>query len=163
MPHAQPEKDAGRRVRVLPEALGRTAARPPAHHAVSVRQASSVSVLIRCVESEYARFAEAFLPTCSSSTSDAPRSASVTRNTAESAAPSRAGLRGGNARKAQTTSNATSARSRPLIARCVNSMMVAAPGECGVTAPLQSGQRLPHPAPDPVARTYAPQSTTVRL
>jgi hypothetical protein len=33
-------------------------------------------------------------------------------------------------------------------------------GATGTTSPLQSGQWLPHPAPDPLARTYAPHSTT---
>lgn len=33
-------------------------------------------------------------------------------------------------------------------------------GAAGTTSPLQSGQWLPHPAPDPLALTYAPHSTT---
>ena len=69
----------------------------------------------------------------------------------------------GKRRNAQTSSSATSARSSPLETRCVNSMMVAALGECCVTVPLHSGQCLPHPAPEPVARTNAPHNTTARL
>jgi hypothetical protein len=32
-----------------------------------------------------------------------------------------------------------------------------------MTSPLQSGQWLPHPAPDPVARTNAPHAMTARF
>jgi hypothetical protein len=39
-------------------------------------------------------------------------------------------------------------------------MSVARWGERGTTTPLHSGQWRPHPAPDPVARTYAPHTTT---
>lgn len=38
--------------------------------------------------------------------------------------------------------------------------MVWMAGAAGTTSPLHSGQWLPHPAPDPLARTYAPHSTT---
>ena len=36
-------------------------------------------------------------------------------------------------------------------------------GASGTTTPLQSGQWLPQPAPEPVARTTAPQRMTSRL
>src|ERR1035438_9352197 len=52
----------------------RTGALPAVHHAVSVRQASRVSVFTRCADSEYARADDWFLATCSNRTSDAPRS-----------------------------------------------------------------------------------------
>ena len=42
-------------------------------------------------------------------------------------------------------------------------MSVAADGSRGKTTPLQSGQCSPQPAPDPVARTYAPQRITPML
>ena len=58
----------------------------------------------------------------------------------------------------QSATTPTSAT--PLIIRCVNSMMVSMRGATGTTSPLHSGQWLPHPAPDPLARTYAPHSTT---
>lgn len=51
----------------------------------------------------------------------------------------------------------------PLIARCVNSMIVCKPAARGTTSPLHSGQWLPQPAPDPLARTYAPHKTTSRF
>src|SRR6185295_13050711 len=49
------------------------------------------------------------------------------------------------------------------MARWVNSMMVAMVGDTGVTWPLHSGQWLPQPAPEPVARTKAPHNTTGML
>ena len=51
----------------------------------------------------------------------------------------------------------------PLVARCVNSMMVARVGECGVISPWHSGQWLPQPAPESVALTNAPQRATAML
>jgi hypothetical protein len=39
-------------------------------------------------------------------------------------------------------------------------MIVWTVGDCGITCPLQRGQWLPHPAPEPEARTKAPHSTT---
>ena len=42
-------------------------------------------------------------------------------------------------------------------------MMVSMRGASGTTSPLQSGQWLPHPAPDPLARTNAPHKTTSRF
>lgn len=51
----------------------------------------------------------------------------------------------------------------PLVTRWVNSMMVFKLGESGTISPLQSGQCLPQPAPDPVARTKAPHKTTAML
>ena len=87
----------------------------------------------------------------------------MNKKAAESIAPSRTAWRGGKVRKAQTTSSATSARSIPLVTRCVNSMMVFKLGERGSISPLQSGQCLPQPAPAPVARTKAPHRTTAML
>jgi len=39
-------------------------------------------------------------------------------------------------------------------------MMVSTRGACCITVPLQSGQWLPQPAPEPVARTSVPQRMT---
>ncbi len=54
-------------------------------------------------------------------------------------------------------------RSMPLVLRWVNSMRVFRVGPAGVMTPLQRGQWLPHPAPEPEARTNAPQITTATL
>src|SRR5258706_11480298 len=51
----------------------------------------------------------------------------------------------------------------PLVIRCVNSTMVCAVALAPITSPLQTGHLLPQPAPEPVALTYAPQSTTATL
>ena len=50
----------------------------------------------------------------------------------------------------------------PLVSRWESSMIVAIRGDCGTITPLHSGQWLPHPAPEPVARTIDPQRTTGR-
>ena len=64
---------------------------------------------------------------------------------------------------AQISMPTTSSSASPLLARCPNSMSVAVCAARGITVPLQSGQCAPHPAPEPVARTNAPQLTTPRL
>ena len=69
------------------------------------------------------------------------------------AAPARAGCRLGKATKAQITWTSTKRPESPEVIRWVNSMMVAALFERGKTSPLQVGQWLPQPAPDPLART----------
>src|SRR5215475_12234358 len=48
----------------------------------------------------------------------------------------------------------------PLVIRCVNSIIVCALALVPRTLPPQPGHLLPQPAPDPVARTKAPQSKT---
>ena len=47
--------------------------------------------------------------------------------------------------------------------RWENSISVSVVGVRGMTSPLQSGQWLPQPAPEPVARTNAPHMMTTRL
>ncbi len=42
-------------------------------------------------------------------------------------------------------------------------MTVSMRGATGTTSPLHNGQWLPHPAPDPLARTKAPHRTTKRF
>jgi len=51
----------------------------------------------------------------------------------------------------------------PLVTRCVSSITVSMRGSRGRTSPLHSGQWLPHPAPDPLARTNAPHRMTAML
>src|SRR5215469_12263310 len=51
----------------------------------------------------------------------------------------------------------------PLVIRCVNSIIVCAFAFVPRTLPPQAGHLFPQPAPDPVARTKAPQSTTATL
>ena len=81
----------------------------------------------------------------------------------EAQAPPRAGWRAGVARSVQTSSATTKSSASPLVARCENSMIVATLGERGSTSPLQNGQWLPQPAPEPLARTYAPHRMTAML
>ena len=138
----------------------RTRGHPDAHHAASVSDPSSMKVFTRCSAIHGTRLAERFSATRSSLTSAAPTSASLTRKQAESAAPVRTGLPRGCRRQASTTSASTKKPSAPVISRCVNSISVWTEGDGGITSPLQRGQWLPHPAPAPVARTRAPQSTT---
>ena len=47
--------------------------------------------------------------------------------------------------------------------RWPSSISVAMEGERGTTSPLQNGQWLPHPAPEPLARTNAPHRMTARF
>jgi len=44
----------------------------------------------------------------------------------------------------------------PLVMRWMNSISVSICAGQGMIWPLQDGQWLPHPAPEPVARTTAP-------
>jgi hypothetical protein len=52
---------------------------------------------------------------------------------------------------------------KTLVTRCKNSITVCSCGALGRMLPSQSGQWLPQPAPEPVARTYAPQTITATL
>jgi hypothetical protein len=81
-------------------------------------------------------------------------------NTRDAAAQTRARWPGGNTIRAAIIRPNESSIARPLLRRWTNSMMVLAPGATGTITPLQDGQWLPHPAPDPVARTTAPQMIT---
>ena len=56
--------------------------------------------------------------------------------------------------------NSTNTPDKALVSRWVNSIRVSMRGARGTTTPLHSGQWLPHPAPEPVARTNAPHRTT---
>src|SRR6476646_1496279 len=65
--------------------------------------------------------------------------------------------------KAQTARQSTAMRAMPLVTRWVSSTRVWRLGDLGTIWPLQRGQWLPQPAPEPLARTYAPQRMTARL
>src|SRR5262249_41383317 len=58
---------------------------------------------------------------------------------------------------------ATSKSETALVTLWVYSMKVCVWAALGRIAPLHRGQWLPHPAPDPLARTYAPQRITATL
>ena len=84
-------------------------------------------------------------------------------NTSAHAAPPRAACPRGAARRVHQKSVTTATNARPLVNRWENSTSVSTEGDRGSTTPLQSGQWPPHPAPDPVARTYAPQRMTTMV
>ncbi len=138
----------------------RTAGPPEAHQAVRAMAPRRRKVLSRCAAIHQARAIDWFPATSSSSTSPAPTPASVSIRTIESTAPVRTGWPGPKRRNASTSMATTARSATPLVARWVNSMRVSAVGERGIATPLQRGQCAPQPAPDPVARTKAPQSTT---
>ena len=81
----------------------------------------------------------------------------------DAAAARRAASPGGRTRRVHRNSATTPRRARPLVSRCENSISVAVAGWRGKTSPLQRGQWLPHPAPLPDARTYAPHRMTAML
>jgi len=110
-----------------------------------------------------ARPAEAFASTYRNSTSPAPSAASAIRNANDARANFRARWPRGNSFRLQASSPAVAKKATPLMPRCVNSMMVETAGALGITSPLQSGQWLPQPAPDPLARTSTPHNTTRRF
>ncbi len=101
--------------------------------------------------------------TNSKSTSPAPTAASPSIRSMEMTAALRAACPLGLVRKAITRRPTTSSSARPLVSRWESSMIVSIRGARGTTSPLQSGQWLPHPAPDPVARTTAPHRMTAML
>ena len=90
-------------------------------------------------------------------------SASSTMNTPAATALRRTSRPGGKTRQAPMTRPATSSRASPLVTRCPSSISVAVLGARGTTSPLQSGQWLPQPAPEPDARTKAPHRITARF
>jgi hypothetical protein len=66
-------------------------------------------------------------------------------------------------RQHQTTRKDTITIERALVTMCTNSIKVCDWVPEGRISPLHRGQRLPHPAPDPETRTYAPQRMTAIL
>ena len=110
-----------------------------------------------------ARAIVALSATSSNSTRPAPTAASVRMKISERTAPRRAGWLRPHARHVQASSAITPSSARPLVRRWEYSISVATLGARGTISPLQSGQCAPHPAPDPDARTYAPQRMTARL
>src|SRR5580658_10280223 len=105
-----------------------------------------------------ARPVEAFAATYWNSTSPAPNAASASKNANEAQASFRTRWPRGNNLRLQPSSPATASNAPPLMTRCVNSITVEAPASLGITSPLQSGQWLPQPAPEPLARTNTPHS-----
>src|SRR5262249_58532159 len=69
---------------------------------------------------------------------------------------------GGKTAKASTAQRTTAAVTTPLETRWVNSITVSSAGARGTSSPLHAGQWAPQPAPEPVARTKAPHTTTAR-
>ena len=134
-----------------------------AHQAVSVSAPTSRNVFSRCPAIHHARAVETSSATSSSSTSPAPISASRTISTPDATAARRTMCPGGKRRQAPTTSATTSSSATPLVSRWPSSISVSMLGDRGTTSPLQRGQWLPQPAPEPVARTNAPQRITPRF
>src|SRR5271170_7096964 len=83
------------------------------------------------------------------------------RNTTDASAAVRARSPREKLRRLHSHNAPTPTKATPLITRCVNSMMVSIRGATGTTSPLHIGQWLPHPAPDPLARTKSPHKTTI--
>ena len=73
------------------------------------------------------------------------------------------GMSLGESSEAPNDQETTRTRLNPEVMRCANSMMVSNWGASGTGTPLHSGQWLPQPAPEPLARTNAPQRMTNRL
>jgi hypothetical protein len=101
--------------------------------------------------------------TISKITSPAPTSASVIISRKPATAARRTGCRRANDRNAQTSWTATSRKATPEVSRWVNSTTVLPVGLRGMISPLQVGQWLPQPAPEPEARTYAPHRITPKV
>ncbi len=139
------------------------ARRPPAHQAVNARTASSRKVLIRCSAMEIARPTESLSAVSPASTSHAPMSASRMMKTPEATRVLRTGWPGSRQPPAPDDEHAdqddAQAR-RETVGELDDRLELR---RRGTTTPLQSGQWLPHPAPEPVARTNAPQRMTRTL
>ncbi len=85
---------------------------------------------------------------------------SSTMNTSEATAALRTGDPLAVPRNTTATRPSAATPASALVIRCPNSMIVLSVGAVGMTSPLHSGQWSPQPAPEPDARTNAPQSTT---
>jgi hypothetical protein len=130
---------------------------------VRVSAATRAKVLTRCAAPNHARVMEVLPATRRKSTRPAPRSASLTMRSPEKTAPRRTGWPGEVQRKAISRSASTATSESPEVTRCVNSMSISSERGRGSTSPLHMGQWSPHPAPEPVALTKAPQTITARL
>jgi len=120
-------------------------------------------VLMKWMGCRATRHQETFMAVQPPSTRSAPRSDSKIKKPNDQCAARRTRSPGRVTRLAQTTIAATISSARPLVARCVNSMTVSICCGRGITSPLQIGQCSPHPAPEPVALTIAPPTTTSTL
>ena len=142
----------------------RGASPPDAHHAVIVIDPRRKNVFTRCSPTLSARFIDA---SCATSSNKHQRRAEQgfadsMNPVASNAAPLRTMCPRGYARMLHTRRPTVSARDRPLVRRCEYSMRVSTRAARGRTSPLHRGQWLPQPAPEPLARTNAPQTTTAR-
>jgi len=146
-----------------PRPRSRTGSPPDAHQAANASAASSRNVLTRWMAIVHARPIESLSAVRPSNTSHAPTSASRMIKTPERTSALRTGLPGAKSRHPQTIRTPTRTRLKPEVTRWLNSMMVSSCGARGITSPLQSGQWLPQPAPEPVARTNAPHRITRML
>src|SRR3990170_2587825 len=112
---------------------------------------------------EAARAAELSSPTQRIKTNPAPTAASSKMSPSAIQAHRRAAVPLTNRRRVHTQRPSTRRKASPLPSRWTNSMIVSRPGSTGRTEPLHNGQWLPHPAPDPEARTNAPHRMTPKL
>ncbi len=153
-----------RRPRLVPR---KTSASTPrlgrVHTTVVPRAERRRNVLIRWRPTATPCDAEGSIATSRASTMKPPMSASTPTMPSAHQLAARAGWPAVNERR-QTTTSATPRRTtRPLVTRWDSSMRSATDRAWGMTSPLQSGQWLPQPAPEPVARTKPPQTMTTRL
>ena len=149
----RPAKASAKRQNSCGRPRQRSAEPPFAQYAVSPRAASRKKVFTRWAARYMARAIESFSATRRNSTRPAPTAASLNMKNIDAPAPNRAGSPAGRERKTAISKPTTASSASPLVARCEYSIKVCADGERGMTSPLQSGQWLPQPAPDPLART----------
>ena len=108
---------------------------PLANHAVNVRKASKINVLVRCPIIQNGRAAVNVSAVFPVKTSPAPTNASVIIKTNEINAVLRIALPFGNFLNAQITKIKTAINAKPLVRRCENSMTVLSSGALGITSP----------------------------
>ena len=143
--------------------LALTGAAPDSQCAVNVIAATSRKVFTRCTAMNIARAMLALSATSSNNTSAAPTPASVSMKNIDHAAARLAACPAGQTRKVHHITATTPRSARPLVRRCEYSTSVCRLASRGITWPLHKGQWLPHPAPAPVARTYAPHRMTATV
>ncbi len=118
------------------------------------------NVLTKWMDIQMARCALSFCATKPPLTSTMPTSASVTEKTVVATAALRTAEPFSNSRYDHTSSTTTNGRNTPVDTRCAYSIHVLACWASGMAAPQQSGQWLPQPSPEPLARTKAPHTMT---
>ena len=133
---------------------------PAAHHTTSVNAPTNNMVLTRWKPTTTARVMEVSPATNSNKTRPAPKAPSKIVKPKLATAAFRTRCATGYARNAHTTCPMLKKPSMALVRRWLSSIHVSICSGRGITWPLQVGQCWPHPAPDPVARTYAPHIMT---